>query len=411
MLPAGAYDDGTAFEPKDYLNPKARAMTQVVIDYVSAHYEVRYNVLDRQPELRARAEGAEAPFRPADRYGLNSLFVELRLKGCDAWSDHIAQVLASRVMPQYHPFRAYMAGLPAWDGTDRVTPLARRISGEKLWLNFFATWLRAMAAQWEGREMVTGNQCAPILVSRRQGLRKSTFCRLLLPPELRAYYTDKFDLTSHTDPTLKLYDLGLVNMDEFDRYTPHQLTRLKNLMQFGDQRLRSAYARQATDRTRLASLIGTSNRTELLHDPTGSRRFYCQEVTAAIDCDTPIDYPQLFAQLRAELDAGQLTWFDAEAQTAIEAHNAAYYAASPLEDAFDTLFRSAGRAEAAGQWLTATEIFTRLRRACGSALRTTNVSALGSVLTRRGVTRRRMSRGTEYRVVALVCGEVKELSR
>ena len=41
-----------------------------------------------------------------------------------------------------------------------------------------------------------GNSVAPLLVSSRQGLGKSTFCRLLMPDVLKAYYTESYDLGS-----------------------------------------------------------------------------------------------------------------------------------------------------------------------------------------------------------------------
>ena len=63
---------------------------------------------------------------------------------------------------------------------------------------------------------------------------------------------------------------------------------------------------------RVASFIGTSNRFDLLTDPTGSRRFYCQEVKRVIDCDTPLDYAQLYAQLLHEVQSGEITYSSSE---------------------------------------------------------------------------------------------------
>ena len=58
----------------------------------------------------------------------------------------------------------------------------------------------------------------PLLVSEEQGVRKSTFCRMLLPPELRNYYTDKFELAGDERLELALSRFALVNLNEFDRY-------------------------------------------------------------------------------------------------------------------------------------------------------------------------------------------------
>ena len=59
-------------------------------------------------------------------------------------------------------------------------------------------------------------QRAPVLVSGRQGLGKSTFCRNLLPPELSAYYTDSVDVANTARMEQLLVEMGLINLDEFD---------------------------------------------------------------------------------------------------------------------------------------------------------------------------------------------------
>lgn len=59
--------------------------------------------------------------------------------------------------------------------------------------------MRAMVESWlctDYKCHVFQNQIAPLLLSDRQGMGKSTFCRTLLPPSLRRYYTEKFDLTA-----------------------------------------------------------------------------------------------------------------------------------------------------------------------------------------------------------------------
>ena len=49
-----------------------------------------------------------------------------------------------------------------------------------------------MVAHWRGYDKQHANSTSPLLVGA-QGTRKSTFCRDLIPPELRGYYTDSID--------------------------------------------------------------------------------------------------------------------------------------------------------------------------------------------------------------------------
>ena len=41
-----------------------------------------------------------------------------------------------------------------------------------------------LTAQWMGMSQVQANSVAPILISEEQGRHKSTFCRMLMPPQL-----------------------------------------------------------------------------------------------------------------------------------------------------------------------------------------------------------------------------------
>jgi hypothetical protein len=60
---------------------------------------------------------------------------------------------------------------------------------------------------------------APLLISEKQGQGKSTACRMLLPTSLQRYYAENFDLANPTACEAKLADAGLINLDEFDKFT------------------------------------------------------------------------------------------------------------------------------------------------------------------------------------------------
>lgn len=145
-----------------------------------------------------------------------------------------------------------------------------------------------------------------------------------MPKELTPYYIDKFDLTSESGCEQKLSLFGLINMDEFDKYRAGQMPALKNLMQMTTLTFRRAHRSAFSHLPRIASFIGTSNMTDLLTDPTGSRRFLCAEVDGKIDC-TPPDHAQLFAQLKAELAGGERYWFSEEEEKEIQHSNRNFY--------------------------------------------------------------------------------------
>lgn len=117
-----------------------------------------------------------------------------------------------------------------------------------------------------------------------------------MPPRLARYYTDNLKLTAQGNPERLLAEMGLLNMDEFDKYGPQKMPLLKNLMQMSRLNICKAYQKNFRSLPRIASFIGTSNRADLLCDPTGSRRFICVEAEHDIDC-TDIEHTQIFAQL------------------------------------------------------------------------------------------------------------------
>ena len=212
------------------------SLTEQSISLMDEMCDIRYNVLDRTPEVQRRDQ-TDKGFVPVSKLVRNTMVIDLHKRGCMVWNNDVDRIVESAYMPQYHPFSAYLQSLPQWDGTDRVGPLAERVSTDALWRMVFGRWLRYMVAGWvqatAGGASTCGNAMIPLLVSEEQGVRKSTFCCMLLPPELCNYYTDKFELAGDERLELALSRFALVNLDEFDRYNKLHNAKLKNLVQLG----------------------------------------------------------------------------------------------------------------------------------------------------------------------------------
>ena len=398
--------DSTAGESRraSAVSSQIRSLTRDARSYIHAHYDVRYNVLEGQAEIRERAGGAT--YRAVTPVVLNTLVLRLHEEGLPVWDRDVLRLLNSLEARQYHPLTDYLASLPRWDGVDRLAPLARRVSDDALWVSVFGVWMRGMVHQWLGvteQDAERGNranQLALILVSREQGLGKSSFCRLLLPPPLAALYTDKFELAGRQNLEFPLCRYALVNLDEFDRYGAQQMAKLKNLMQLGRMNVRRPHAVHFEQMQRTASFIGTSNTAELLTDPSGSRRFFCQEVAQAIDCTTAVDHDQLYAQILSQLAEGLPYYMDKPTEEAVQQHNRPYYRASALREAFLSLYSKVEGAEVAScsEWLTATDIYRHLQQHFGSHIINGSPAQLGRQLAFLGLEKRHAERGNEYRV-------------
>jgi len=348
---------------------RQQQMMQRLTRYLKLHYAFRYNLLTERTECaRINTDLTSDPhhliYTPVDSRTLNGIALDAIDNGVDCWDRDIKRYVESDHVQAYHPFDLYFKQLPTWDGTDRVTDLAKRVSDTELWTRAFHRWMLAVTAQWTGRggEGRRANSVAPLLVSTAQGLGKSTFCRLLLPPQLRDYFTESFDLTNATAAENKLASYGLINLDEFDRLPASRMPQLKNLMQMEALRVRRAYRRTAEPLPRIASFIGTSNHRDLLTDLSGSRRFICVEVERPIDCNTPVDYEQLYAQLLHELENGERCWFSKEEETEIQQANRPFYRVTPAEELVSSCFRFAEPGEQGARLMSAAEIYATVKK-------------------------------------------------
>ena len=403
---------------------KSCSLMQEVTAFLTSRYRFRFNVLTEETEVAEVTNNipdTHLRYTKVDERWMNTLSMEAIETGIDCWDRDIQRFVRSRRISEYHPFTAYFEQLPEWDGTDRVSALARRVSDNPVWVNGFHRWMLGLSAQWmqfrpdtncanrannansanNTSSINRANSVAPLLVSSRQGLGKSTFCRLLMPDALKAYYTESYDLSSPASAEAKLAACGLINLDEFDKLSASKMPLLKNLMQASALNIRKAYKRSASALPRIASFIGTSNREDLLVDRTGSRRFLCVSLEHAIDCTTPVEHEQLYAQLKAELLSGERSWFNKEEEQAIQQHNALFYKHIPEEEVFRLCFRFATQEDHPQEVLTlsATQLFERMKSAHPSVMRGMTAYSLSRILPQLGE-RVHTAKGNVYRVVA-----------
>jgi predicted P-loop ATPase len=222
----------------------------------------------------------------------------------------------------------------------------------------------AMVAQWMNLSRDYGNAVVPMLIGR-QGTHKSTFCRLLLPPELREYYIDDIKLDNAEQVERMLSRMLLVNIDEYNAKTDREQAKIKRVLTEKDVQTRKMRSDQYELRPRMASFIATTNEQEPLVDPTGSRRYLCCEVTGLIDTDTPIDYRQLYAQAVQELHSGAQWHFTKAEEEAICQHNERYRRESTPETLLLSFFEPAERSKEC--FLRAVDIQAEIKKHVQSA--------------------------------------------
>ena len=365
--------------------------------FLHTHYEMRKNVMTGVAQYREN-NGEDDDYVDLDDEARNEMTLRAKEMGLKSWDRDIARFIDSPRIEKYDPVNTWLEGLGPWDGKDRVAELAARVpTNQPHWEQYFHTWLLGMVAHWQGKRSLTGNALVPLLIGR-QGCGKSSFCRILLPNELRDYYNDRINFKNETDLNLGLTSFALINIDEFDKTTARQQVLLKYLLSTADVKFRPPYGKAYKQYRRYASFIGTTNQLKPLTDPTGSRRFVCVEVTDMINFADDLDHRQLYAQLKQEIEGGMRYYLDdAEIATLIE-ENERFQRIDSLAEMINELFRKPEGSEK-GKWFSATEVLQILQGRFGKAtLRNVSPEKIGNTLSGRqfGFESAHKSRGNCY---------------
>lgn len=392
------YRTSKGFADKSSLLPEQLFVMQMD-EFMKRRYEFRFNQLTSQVECRQR-NSFDFYFRPVDRRLMASITMNAQYEGLKLWDKDVVRYLNSDRVPLYQPVEEFLYGLPHWDGKDHIGDLARRVPCDNPhWEQLFRRWFLGMVAHWRGLSKNHANSTSPILVGP-QAYRKSTFCRLILPPCLQAYYTDSIDFSRKRDAELYLNRFLLINMDEFDQIGITQQPFLKHILQKPVVNTRRPNASAVEELRRYASFIGTSNHKDLLTDTSGSRRYLGVEVTGVIDVVRPVDYEQLYAQAMAALYHNERYWFDEKEEAIMMEANQEFEQSPVIEQLFLVYYRVAEDDEE-GEWMLAADILQRIQKASKMKFSPGQVNYFGRILQRLGVQSYRKTRGVYYHVVAV----------
>lgn len=376
--------------------PKKQLATIRLQEFLNRRYELRRNVVTNTLEYRVR-DGFDFSFHELTKYDRNTIKHEAALEGIEAFDGEINGYIESNYTPRYNPIEDYIDNLAEWDGKDRIDALAALVpTNNPNWTKLFRRWFFSMVAHWMDIDHQHANSTAPILIGQ-QGYRKSTFCRILLPPELRIFFTDSLDFRSKQDAERYLTRFLLINIDEFDQLSEAQFAFVKHLFQKPVVNMRRMYSDAIAQQRRYASFIGTSNRQEVLRDPTGSRRYLCVEVTAPIHTETPIDYGQLYAEAVTLIRKGERYWLNDEDEALLRETNSSFEAQTPLEMLLQDTFIPVEENVEGAELLKITEIMETVSHHHSFNRKQMNsLVHLGRALTKLGFHPKRKKTGTYY---------------
>lgn len=396
-----------AFDPERFGRKTAvpqRLVESIRIkDYLMNRYGFRRNELTGKAEFTDK-DNFHFEWRNLDSHALSTAVLDAQSAGIVMGEKDIERITNSNHIAVYNPVDEYLNGLPEWDGHDYISDVAGMVhTNNPYFREYFGTWLRMMVRQWsqDNRAMYGATQV--LLFIGAQGWHKSTFFRMLMPPELMAYYHDRIDFSTKRDAEQYLYSFCLVNIDEMDQTSPAQVAFLKHMLQEVNVKNRGVFEKDIQEHRRYAAFCATTNDHTPLRDPTGSRRYICVELTSDFDADmktNPINHPQLFAQIKAEIKAGLPTYFDHEAETKIQLHNKQYTVINGYEDMFDSMFRPAKDDDENLLLLSSTDVLNELKMDYPDIkIDSSSITKMGTILTHKCGSPEREHKRKVYRVV------------
>lgn len=298
---------------------------------------LRYNNLKKQIELYGR-ELDEDEVRL-----VMALQFDIDISSADA--QMIIKALAKR--DEYSPIVEYLDEInfkfPDID-TSFLDNLARDYFGsdDPLHAIYFKKFLVSAVAR--ARNPGCKVDSVLMLLSPEQGKYKSTFFDVLFGD---GFFSDQLGSDiSNKDEKMKISKYWCLEWSEFEAiYKKKDVASLKSFITNKSDCFRAPYARKEAEHPRPCVFVGTSNEREILHDPTGDRRFWIIPVTVEkIPLDkVRADRDRLWAAADALYKSGFKWWLDDKEDKVRQELNKEFRATTFWDEMLENLWEKLGR--------------------------------------------------------------------
>ena len=357
--------------------------------YIKERYDIRRNLLSFQLEFQKKTHAGNSEelknenikkseddttrshsslfilhssFKKIDDHFVNSLWRQMENDGMEVDTKVINNILGSDFVTDYHPFKSWIEGLPAWDGkTDYIRQFFSLVhckdTSEETFYFYARCWFLAMVASVMNPEVVNHEILTFI---GEQGTYKSSFMFNILPPLLRDYYATKNNWYMLTkDDYIMLAENIIISLEEIDSMATKEVNQLKAFTTEPHVKQRPAYGRHIVLRPRVASLCATGNNLTFLSDQTGNRRwlpFHIEHIDNPWTAQIP--YEGMYAQALALINAGERYWLDDKQIKELNERNKAYMTPDPAKEMIVTYF-TIPRTKSETKYMTASKIAAR----------------------------------------------------
>lgn len=213
----------------------------------------------------------------------------------------------------FHPIQEYILGTK-WDGKKRLDTLLIDYFGCEDTAYTRAAIRKSLCAA-VARVFEPGTKFDMVLILvGEQGTYKSTFLRKLGSE----WFSDTFTTVQGKEAYEQLQGAWIIEMAELSALKKSEVENIKQFISKCDDAFRQAYGRTVEVYKRQCVFFGTTNDTDFLKDPTGSRRFNPVDIRpefatkSVINDLTPEEVAQIWAEAYQLYIEGEPLFFDAE---------------------------------------------------------------------------------------------------
>lgn len=245
----------------------------------------------------------------------------------------------------FHPVKEYFKTLPIWDGKDRLAEILKSFPQAN---EDAHRWLEVWFAGAVRRVMENGHHFPVlVLISKKQGIGKSSFGRWLCPKQLEDLYIESLIRPEDKDNRLRLAATFIWEIQELGATTRRaDVEALKGFLSTERIRDRKPYGSVDIVKPALACFLGTvnDNGAGFLLDTTGNRRFMVLDANEMNFSFQKIDINQVWAQAIVLWQQGKalLTTNDREKQEVV---NDDYLINTPTDSYIEKFYEITGKEE------------------------------------------------------------------
>ncbi len=225
--------------------------------------------------------------------GLTALQIHLENEWGTAWAEDSVFKVANLVAAKrtYHPVKDYLEQLPPWDEVDRFKMIRDEILGADQTPDFekfsdlYLEFLKCTLVGAIRRVLMPGCKMDTVtILYGAQAARKSTFWRTLCADQ--QWFNDSKIHIDQTEGQKVLQTSWIHELSEIDDMTSVKSAEaVKAFVASANDKYRPSYGKVSLNFPRRCILVGSTNKEEVLNDPTGSRRFWVIPTADKIDIE------------------------------------------------------------------------------------------------------------------------------